>query len=345
MRRLSYFSLNIIKANFGLNKRPFKLNLFITKDCNCRCKACSIWKKKESNELNNQELQRFFKKNSYFSWIDITGGEIFLRKDIIEIFEIIINSNKNLYLLHFPTNGILTEKIIETVKKIFSIYNKKLIVTVSIDGPEKLHDYMRGKKGTWKKAVETFKKIDSIKKGIAYIGFTSSEYNSGKLKETYTALKKELPFLTYDQIHINLAQNSEIYYMKRDIDTMHNKKEKLKDIDLSITSKKIGFNPFSYFEKKYLVLLKKFLETGEYPFAICSALNSTITINPEGDIYPCLFFNKKLGSIRETNYNLDSVFDKKRRELKKNILKHCPNCWSACEAYPSLISRIYDRFF
>ena len=46
---------------------------------------CSIWKQKPGKELTFDEITEFAKKNNYFRWIGLTGGEPFLRSDIVEI--------------------------------------------------------------------------------------------------------------------------------------------------------------------------------------------------------------------------------------------------------------------
>lgn len=334
------FILKILKSNANILKRPYKLNLYLTDKCNCKCKTCNIWKKKNRKELNTKELSEFFKKNNYFSWIDITGGEIFLRDDIDKIFEIIIKECKDLFFLHFPTNGLLTEKIYNSVAYIKKHFKGELVITVSIDGPKKIHDFLKGRCGCWEKAVRTFQKVNSINKGNVFFGYTLSKYNAGKLAETIKELKIKIPELTFDRMHVNVAQESKFYYFNIKSNLLKNKKDIVKDISFILSNRKLRIKPFYYIETKFLELLKKYVLNNKYPIKKCTALNSTVTINPKGNVFPCLFFDKKLGSLRNIKFNLDKIlFDEESKKLKKDILKYCNNCWSACEAYPSILSR------
>lgn len=338
------FTMTLLRANIGLLKRPYKLNLYLTDRCNARCKTCNIWQKKPGAELDTKELARFFKINNYFYWIDITGGEIFLRNDIDDIFRIIINECKNLYLLHFPTNGFLTERIYNSVKSIKKSFKGRLVVTVSMDGNEVLHNNIRGIPNGWRRAVETFKRIESINNGDTFFGYTISKHNIGRFNSTFNELKKELPSLVYHSIHINLAQESEIYYSNRKEELCNGKEGTLNELDQILSLRNTKNSPFELLDTYFFKKLRNFISDGVYPFINCSALNSTVTITPQGFVYPCLFFNHKLGSLRESDFDLRRILSNDTAlKLKKDILRYCPNCWTACEAYPSILSNILNN--
>ncbi|MCK5025082.1 MAG: radical SAM protein [Nanoarchaeota archaeon] len=337
MRALN-FGIALAKTKLGLLDMPYKLKLYMTDKCNCRCKTCRIWKKKPSAELDAHELQRFFKKNNDFNWIDITGGEIFLREDINEIMDIILSECKNLYLLHFPTNGILTTKIVDTVRQIKKSFKGRLIVSISIDGPRQLHDSLRGVNGCWDSAIESFKKISEINKGNVFFGYTLSSYNTGMLDKTFNELKKHIPSLTFDALHINLAQHSSHYYANEDEQFIKHKQNIIRDLEFFARNKNLKTNLFSLLESRFTKLLKQYALTNRYPLKKCRALKATVTVNPIGDVYPCIHFNQKVGSLRDSDFDLKQILsNKKAAELKKEILQKCPHCWTACEAYPSLL--------
>lgn len=341
MTRTASLASSVLKSNLGLLKRPYKLNLYLTDKCNCKCKTCLIWKKRRTNELSLKELRTFFGMNNYFNWIDITGGEIFLRKDVDKIFDTIIHKCENLLFLHFPTNGVLTEKIRESVEKIKNEFGGKVVVTVSVDGPEELHDLLRGVKGCWQRAVQTFQQLEEINKGNVFLGFTSSRYNAGKLSDTFTALEMEIPGLSLDRMHLNLAQTSALYYSNSGEYTIGKAKESIGDIDFVLANRGFRLTPFHLLESRYLRMLRAYASSGSYPMRKCTALYCTVSINPQGDVYPCLFFDRKLGSLRKVDFELDRILSNEVSEqLRKDVLKHCPRCWSACEAYPSIMSNL-----
>ena len=238
MLNKSRLALKVINSNFSDLKLPYKLNFYLTDRCNFRCKICNIWDKKVGNELDTHEISVFFRKNSHFSWIDITGGEIFLRKDIDEIFGIIISECKNLHLLHFPTHGFFTEKVCSSVKDIIGKFKGRLVVTVSLDGPREVHNAVRGI-DSWERAVATFRKLDALIGDDVFFGFTLSRHNVGKLDGLFSELKDEIPGFSMNRIHLNLAQASGHYYSNSGTSLQGDKDEIVKEIDFLLSRRKL----------------------------------------------------------------------------------------------------------
>ena len=108
----------IAKANVTRLSGPLKINLCVTYACQYRCKTCNIWQRKPTNELTRDELLSFVDKNRDAHWLDITGGEIFLRKDILDIFDAVASTWRRLAVLHFPTNGFLTDAIVTAAERL-----------------------------------------------------------------------------------------------------------------------------------------------------------------------------------------------------------------------------------
>src|SRR5439155_149151 len=99
-----------LRANLGRLDFPFKLTFCVTFWCNYRCQTCNIWKMAPRDELRLEEIQRFFRRSGRFLWVDLTGGEVTLRRDFIDVCHAVIDGCPDLLLLHFPTNGYLTDK-------------------------------------------------------------------------------------------------------------------------------------------------------------------------------------------------------------------------------------------
>ena len=71
------------------------------------------------------------------------AGKYFERKDLPEITKSIKKNVKNLVMLHYPTNGFLTDRIVETTEKIASLDFNNLVITVSFDGNKETHNKIR----------------------------------------------------------------------------------------------------------------------------------------------------------------------------------------------------------
>ena len=178
------------KANLGRLDFPFKLTFCLTFWCNYRCTTCNIWQMKPRDELTLDEIRRFFRRASRLLWVDLTGGEVTLRKDFVDICEAVITNCKQLLLLHFPTNGYLTDKIIPGVREIMRMRPEKLIITVSTDGDEAMNDKVRGIEGGWRRQLETFRQLREISGVHAVLGMTLSAANVDHFPQAFAAAKR-----------------------------------------------------------------------------------------------------------------------------------------------------------
>ena len=163
------------KANLARLDFPMKLIFCVTYWCNYRCQSCNIWKMKPEDELQLEELRRFFRVSKGFSWVDVTGGEVSLRKDFVDICEAIIGNNRDLMLFHFATNGYLTEQIVAYTREIARMGSEKLMITVSMDGDETANDRIRGVKGGYRRQIETFRRLREIP-GVAGVHIMAIEW-------------------------------------------------------------------------------------------------------------------------------------------------------------------------
>lgn len=334
------FLKNILKSNFSRSVNIYKLNLFVTYKCNFKCKTCFIWNKEDLNELSIAEYAKIFPKLNV-NWIDISGGEIFLRPDLTDLISLIIKSQKRLALLHFPTNGFLTDKITKLVNFVLQNSKIKLIVTISLDGYEELHNFIKGT-DSWRRAIGTYRELKKIRisRFKVFLGYTLSNFNFDKIDKTFAELKKELPHLDYSDIHINISHTSEHYYsnLSANIDK--------KDIEASVVNymgkrKYKLYSPVDYLEYKYHALIKDYLRDNRTPLS-CKSLTNSVFINPEGDIFPCCIYNKNLGNLRDNDYDLNKMLVSKQADtLREEISKHrCPQCWTPCEAYQMILGSL-----
>jgi MoaA/NifB/PqqE/SkfB family radical SAM enzyme len=333
---------NILVSNVKRLDFPYKLTYALTYWCNYRCKTCNIWQKKPVNELSLKEIQQFFRNSNKFSWVDLTGGEVFLRKDFLGIVEAVLSNCQNLLLLHFPTNGYLTDKIVTSVEKIMSWKPQKLIITVSMDGDEAVNDEIRGIKGGWKRQIETFKQLHGIPGVKTVLGMTLSAYNADQIEIAFQAAKRECEWLTYEDFHVNIAHVSGHYYSNEDQDPYQGNQEKLiTEIKKYIRHRGMPTNPVSFLEREYLKRVESYLRTGKTPVR-CHSLKSSCFLDPFGKVYPCGMYSRVVGDIRESGYDLSRIWNSEKcQKLQKEIWEYrCPQCWTPCEAYQSILGSL-----
>lgn len=339
LKRSAHLAMALARATAYRPSAPLKLNLCLTYWCQYKCKTCNIWQRKPSDELTAEEITALVRENPDVTWADLTGGEIFLRRDIDDIFEAMVTGWPRLAILHFPTNGFQTDRIVRSVERIAGRGPARTVVTVSVDGDETLNDEIRGVKGGYRRQMETFTAIRRIPGIAAALGVTLSTYNLGQFERTFAAWARECPGLTMHDVHLNVAQRSGHYYGNAETDAgvpdpMSARAEMKKYRSLRGPAR----TPSQLLESAYLRNLDQFLLTGRTPMP-CHALRASCFIDPWGVVYPCITYSRPMGRLRETGMRLDPIWnDPQTAQVQGEIWKgQCPQCWTACEAYQSIL--------
>ena len=72
----------------------------------------------------------------------------------------------------------------------------------------------------------------------------------------------------------------------------------------------------------------------------CHALRASCFIDPWGVVYPCITYSRPIGRLRDTGMRLEPIWNDGRdaRRCSGEIWNgQCPQCWTACEAYQSIL--------
>jgi MoaA/NifB/PqqE/SkfB family radical SAM enzyme len=132
-----------------------------TMRCNLHCEFCYVgdllniegeWRQ----EMTLDALARAFPAQSGFQ-ISLTGGEIFMRKDIMSVLDLF--RGKGYACGYLTTNGtIISEERADALADLAAAGFLKHI-SVSIDGPGELHDAARGLKGTFERTCAGLRRL------------------------------------------------------------------------------------------------------------------------------------------------------------------------------------------
>ncbi|MEO5895882.1 MAG: radical SAM protein [Vicinamibacterales bacterium] len=132
-----------------------------TMRCNLECEFCYVgdllnvegqWR----TELTLEALDKAFPQREGFQ-ISLTGGEIFMRKDIMSVLDLF--KEKGYACGYLTTNGtIINEERAEALADLAAAGFLKHI-SVSIDGPGELHDIARGQKGTFERTTAGLRRL------------------------------------------------------------------------------------------------------------------------------------------------------------------------------------------
>ncbi|NTV23536.1 MAG: radical SAM protein, partial [Nanoarchaeota archaeon] len=131
--------LTTLKALY-LEKRPLPIHLILhnTFICNAKCGHCFNWdnlnKHKPEEELSLEEFEKISKSfDKKLRFLNLSGGEPFLRKDISEMCHHFVKNNPGLVSISIPTNGLLPKKIREETEKICDKCKTSISINLSLD--------------------------------------------------------------------------------------------------------------------------------------------------------------------------------------------------------------------
>jgi len=132
-----------------------------TMRCNLHCEFCYVgdllnlegeWRQ----EMSLEALRNAFPAEPGLQ-VSLTGGEIFMRKDIMSVLDLF--REKGYACGYLTTNGtIISEERAEALADLAAAGFLKHI-SVSIDGPEELHDIARGLKGTFERTCAGLRRL------------------------------------------------------------------------------------------------------------------------------------------------------------------------------------------
>jgi MoaA/NifB/PqqE/SkfB family radical SAM enzyme len=342
---VSLFGLaaDIIAANLDRRNLPYKVTLVATYHCNFRCEMCSIWQKDSVGEMTPEEAETFFRKWPQFSWVHLTGGELFMRRDLEDLITAIVDGDRSLYLLNFPTTGWFGDRTVALVDRILQRGIGRLMTTISIDGPRELHDSMRGLPGSWDRGIETLRRLRAIRHRNFQVvaGMTLFAKNAASVDATIAAIKAVIPDFERTDLHLNIGHESAHYFSNAGYLSGSAAHPVAEAIEAHRTAIANRLHPVRFLEDRYQALVGRYYETHKSPLP-CTALASSCFIDPYWQLYPCSIWDESLGSLREQDFDLWQLWKSQRtKDARAAVVnEQCPHCWTPCEAYPTILGNL-----
>ena len=282
-----------------------KICVEITYRCNERCKHCYVFdeKKSSSEELSVNQYYSLFDdlRKMETLYITFTGGDPSMRADFIEILSGAVERG---FAVSIYTNGIGYSE--ETLNEIINIRPAMMSFSIYSGIPEE-HDEITGIKGSFKKTLETLKKVKSA--GIMITVKTP----------VMTPTLKGFPAI--QELCEELDVRSEISYFICATNRGN----------ISPTKLRLG-NVEKYKQLMKIARRNKELyvpQPRDIKGAICCAGTLSLSVNPYGEVFPCNGFNYLLGNIKDTPINeiwngeaLNKLYQLKFEQLGDK----CVNC-------------------
>jgi MoaA/NifB/PqqE/SkfB family radical SAM enzyme len=134
-----------------------------TMRCNLHCEFCYVgdllniegeWRE----ELPLETIRRAFPVRDGLQ-VNLTGGEIFMRKDIMEVLDLF--AQKQYVCGYLTTNGTIIDEPRADALADLALRGFLKHISVSIDGPGELHDAARGVKGTFERTAAGLRRLQA----------------------------------------------------------------------------------------------------------------------------------------------------------------------------------------
>lgn len=298
-------------------KRPIHLTFFLTRRCNAKCPFCFYLKTDahtaaQNSELSLDEIELISKSMDTLLWLAFSGGEIYLREDLVEISGIFYINNKPAIML-FPTNGLLPELIKDRTEQILKQCPKSIIaVKLSVDGLCHEHDALRNTPGSFEKTMATY----HLLKGLpdAYPNFELG-INTVFCSENQDKMDEIIDFVnslegirthTISLVRGNLSDRSfkDIDYKKycHAIERLEN------NLKASISS--IYRFKGAKIKAAQDILQRRLINRtmlDQKRIIPCYAGRLNLVLSESGNVYPCEILEETFGNVRDYDYDMEKV--------------------------------------
>lgn len=320
---------------------PMNLTIGVTSFCNSRCLTCNIWRKKDRiGELTFEEWDKIFKNlGKSIVYLTISGGEPFLRKDIVQICQSAYRHCRPL-MVTIPTNCLLPKVVIESVKRITQTCPQtQFILNLSVDGIGLEDDRIRGVPGHYQKMLEVFKALKKTKRKNLTLGLHTviSRFNVKHFPEIAESLLKLKPDSYVTEI---AEQREELGTIQKKIAPSADDYQKVIDFLLvKLKNEKItGFGRITRaFRKQYYFLVKRFL-LEKKQIIPCYAGWASAQIAANGDVWGCCIKADVFGNLKKVGYDLKKIwFSSKAEKLRKFTKAGKCSCPLANAAYTNML--------
>ncbi len=280
--------INKMECKFTLPNNEGKAIWEITHNCNYGCSYCifSCNNKKVDGELTTIECFHVIDElvKNGFKHLKITGGEPFIRRDIVEILDY---ASKKMIVDVSTNASLITPEIVDKLNKI-----KLKMIHVSLDGNKEEHESVRGKL-TYDRTIKGLNALKSSKNKVR-IGSVIHVNNQDNLENL---VKKSIPFA-----------NEIIFSIMEPVDGQSKELMKTKSNEKLI-------NEIDKIKDKYQDKITINYNFGKQPIYIkrCPAGDKFLYINNMGFVSPCPW-------VYENNKNCISKISLRDNSLS-NVLK------------------------
>jgi MoaA/NifB/PqqE/SkfB family radical SAM enzyme len=299
--------------------------LIVTYRCNAKCYMCNTWQhpSKKEEEYGPELVDKL---PEGLDFINITGGEPFLRQDIEEIVEKALTKTKRLVI---SSNGYFTNRVI----KLFERFGNRVGIRISIEGLPAANDELRGIKDGFDHGLRTLTTLQGM--GIADIGFgmTVSDRNADDMIELYrlsNAMGLEFATATtHNSFYFHTTENK------------YKDKDKVAKTFENIAQELLKTNkPKNWFRAYFNMGLAR-KTRGEKRALPCEVGTDMFFVDPFGNVMPCNGSDAPMIMGNLHGQDFKTIWGSPEAERVRSMVKACDKqCWMIGSAAPAMKKRL-----
>ena len=307
--------------------KPSDAVLAITYRCNARCVMCGIWRGRSPNEMAPAAYRNL---PASLRSVNVTGGEPFLRKDLIDVVETVREACPRADIV-ISTNGLLTERIVDAMRRL-DHGPGRVGVAVSVDGIGDMHDHTRGVPGAFAKAQATLRRLAESGIGGVRMAFTATPENVTHFTRVYD-LSRQFGV----EFTCAVAQGSEHYFQIGDEGLAIAPEVLRLGMVPVILAELATWSPKRWARAYFARGLLGFASGQGRPLG-CRAGEDFFFVDPSGDVYPCNVLSHVMGNLEEQAF--DAIWRSPRAGKAREDVRACQGgCWMVCTARTAIQRR------
>ncbi len=304
------------------------MTCFLTRRCNARCPYCFYLSDQgdqvfSTPEMTTDELRRVSASLGSLLWLAFSGGEVFLRRDLVDIVTTFYTQNRPAIIL-LPTNGLDRHTIVDRTEAILQrCPGSTIVVKLSLDGPPHVHDAVRNLKGGFAETMHTCEALGELLHQYDNFELGINSVFSATSRKHLPAFIDEMQDLAQIQTHtVSLVRGR----------TWHNRPPELEslldeygavimDLERRLRTQVAATYRFrgSRLKAAQDILQRRFIlqtATRQKRLLPCYAGRLNLVLAENGDVYPCESFEEpmRLGNVRESGCDLNELMRSAKAE-------------------------------
>jgi MoaA/NifB/PqqE/SkfB family radical SAM enzyme len=339
-------------------RRPIHLTFFVTRRCNSKCPFCFYLRSENTSadigpELSLEEIESVSSSLGDLLWLAFSGGEIFLRDDLVDIAKTFYRNNKPAIML-FPTNGLLPGVIRDSIESVVRSCPKTVVaLKLSIDGFGEAHDALRKTPGSFDKTLQTYREVAGLIDRYPNFEFGVNTVFCSENQDAMSDIIDYVRGLEYIKTHtISLVRGRLADGRFGNVDPAKYFDAVLK-LERNLKDGKSRVYRFRGGRIKAAqdVLQRRFIHRmmEEHRRMIpCYAGRLNLVLTETGDVFPCELLMESFGNVRDVGCDMRKIVGSERARTVNDLIKNkACSCTHECyfmtnilfnpRMYPALI--------